>query len=40
MLMDIIVIGAGKVGFAIAEKLSHEQHNVVVIDKQEDRLRD
>lgn len=39
MLLDIIVVGAGKVGFAIAEKLSHEQHNVVVIDKQEDRLR-
>jgi trk system potassium uptake protein len=37
--MQIVVVGAGRVGFAIAEKLSLEQHNVVVIDKSEESLK-
>ena len=36
--MEVVVVGAGKVGFAIAEKLTAEQHNVVVIDLRADRL--
>ncbi len=37
--MQIVVVGAGQVGFAIAEKLSLEQHNVVVIDRSEESLK-
>ena len=29
--MRIIVIGAGEVGYHIAERLSHEAHEIVVI---------
>ena len=31
--MKIIIVGAGEVGFHIAQKLSEESHNVVLIDK-------
>ena len=37
--MKIIIVGAGKVGFALAEQLSREQHDVTVIDTAEDSLR-
>ena len=37
--MRVIVIGAGKVGYRIAETLSLEGYNVVVIDKDEDVIR-
>ena len=33
--MQIIVIGAGKVGYTIAEHLTAEEHDVVVIDRHE-----
>ena len=33
--MRIIVIGAGKVGYALAEHLTEEEHDVIVIDKDE-----
>ena len=32
-VMRIIVIGAGEVGYHIAERLSHEAHDVVVIER-------
>lgn len=35
-LMRIIVIGAGKVGYALAEHLIAEEHDVIVIDKDDD----
>ncbi|UCF84133.1 MAG: NAD-binding protein, partial [Desulfobacteraceae bacterium] len=31
--MKIIIVGAGEVGFNIAQKLSEESHDVVLIDK-------
>src|SRR5262249_56004841 len=31
--MRIIVIGAGEVGYHIAERLSHEAHDIVVIER-------
>ena len=31
--MRIIVIGAGKVGYTLAEHLTQEEHDVTVIDK-------
>ncbi len=35
--MHAIIIGAGKVGFSIAQMLSYEGHDVVVIEKDEER---
>lgn len=37
--MKIIIIGAGKVGFTLAEHLSLEQHDVTIIDKNEAAIR-
>lgn len=34
--MNIIVIGAGKVGFTIAEHLIDEEHDVIIIDKNDE----
>ncbi len=36
--MHIIIIGAGKVGYSLAEKLSREQHDIFLIDHNENRL--
>ena len=37
--MKILIIGAGEVGFHIANRLSAENKNVVVVDKNPDALR-
>ena len=37
--MNIIVVGAGKVGYTLAEQLCRENHNVTVIDSSEQALR-
>jgi trk system potassium uptake protein TrkA len=37
--MRIIVIGAGEVGYHIAERLSHEAHEIVVIERSPDVVR-
>ena len=34
--MRIIVIGAGKVGYTLAEHLTQEEHDVTVIDKSDE----
>ena len=36
--MRIVVVGAGKLGYSIAELLSHEQFDIVVVDHDEERL--
>lgn len=36
--MNIIIIGCGKVGSTLVEQLSAEDHNIVIIDIQEQRL--
>jgi trk system potassium uptake protein TrkA len=36
--MRVIVVGAGEVGFHVADRLSKEQHDVVVVDVAPDRL--
>ena len=36
--MRIVVVGAGKLGYSIAELLSNEQFDVVVVDHDEERL--
>jgi trk system potassium uptake protein TrkA len=37
--MRVIVIGAGEVGFNIADILSKEGHDLIIIDKDEERLK-
>lgn len=37
--MKIIIVGSGKVGFSLAEQLSREKHDVVVVDAREGALR-
>ncbi|RMG59528.1 MAG: Trk system potassium transporter TrkA [Bacteroidetes bacterium] len=36
--MHIIIAGAGEVGFHVAKMLSHEEHDIVLIDMADDRL--
>jgi trk system potassium uptake protein TrkA len=36
--MRVIVVGAGEVGFHVADRLSKERHDVVVVDVKPDRL--
>ena len=38
--MEIIIVGAGKVGFTLAEQLVKEKHSVVVVDVDQNRLND
>jgi trk system potassium uptake protein TrkA len=38
-LMNIVVVGAGEVGFHIADRLSKEGHNVTVIEKSVEKAR-
>lgn len=37
--MKIIIVGDGKVGYSLAENLSKEKHDVIVIDKNPEALR-
>ncbi|HBI26709.1 MAG TPA: Trk system potassium transporter TrkA [Peptococcaceae bacterium] len=37
--MRVVLVGAGKVGFSIAQMLSKEDHDVVIIEKNEERLQ-
>jgi len=37
--MNIIIVGDGKVGYALAEQLTKENHSITVIDKNEVALR-
>lgn len=37
--MDIIIVGCGKVGYTLVENLSGEDHNIVVIDEQEEKVK-
>ena len=36
--MNIVIVGAGKLGYSIAELLSKEEYDIVVIDKEAERL--
>ena len=38
--MNIIVVGMGKVGYTVAEQLSQEEHDVTIIDTDEDVIND
>ncbi len=37
--MQIIIVGCGKVGYTLVEQLSGENHNIVVIDEVEEKVR-
>lgn len=37
--MNIIIAGDGKVGYALAEHLSREEHSVTIVDTNEEALR-
>lgn len=37
--MQIIIIGCGKVGYTLVEQLNSEDHNIVVIDTKEEKVR-
>lgn len=36
--MNIILVGAGKIGFTLAQSLTQEDHNITVIDKDEEQI--
>ena len=37
--MKIVIVGAGKVGYALADQLCRENHDVTIIDSSEEALR-
>ena len=37
--MDIIIVGCGKVGTTLVEQLSNEEHNIVVVDKNAEKVQ-
>ncbi len=37
--MNIIIVGCGKVGYTLVEQLSNEEHNIVVVDRNADKVR-
>ena len=37
--MKIVVVGAGKVGYSLAERLAQDQHDVYVIEKNSERIK-
>lgn len=37
--MDIIIVGCGKVGYTLVENLNGENHNIVVIDENEEKVK-
>lgn len=39
VILNIIIVGAGKVGYALAEQLSREDHNLTIIDSSEAAVR-
>lgn len=39
IIMDIIIVGCGKVGYTLVEQLSNEDHSIVVIDEKQERVQ-
>ena len=37
--MKIVVVGAGKVGYSLAQRLTQDQHDVYVIEKNSERIK-
>ena len=36
--MKIVIVGCGKVGYTLAKSLAEEKHNIIVVDKNHDRV--
>ena len=37
--MQIIIVGCGKVGYTLVDQLNNENHNIVVVDTNEEKVR-
>ncbi|MCF0247843.1 MAG: NAD-binding protein, partial [Synergistes sp.] len=37
--MNIVIVGAGEVGYAVAEELSEEKHSIVVVEENEGKAQ-
>lgn len=37
--MNIIIVGCGKVGYTLVEQLSNEEHNIIVVDKNAEKVQ-
>lgn len=37
--MNIIIVGCGKVGYTLVEQLSNEEHNIIVVDQNADKVQ-
>lgn len=37
--MNIIIVGCGKVGYTLVEQLSNEEHNIIVVDKNTEKVQ-
>lgn len=37
--MKIIIIGCGKVGITLAEQLSEEKHDIILVDQSAEKLQ-
>ena len=37
--MNIIIVGCGKVGYTLVEQLSNEDHNIIVVDKNAEKVQ-
>ncbi|MBQ6613988.1 MAG: NAD-binding protein, partial [Clostridia bacterium] len=38
-LLNIIIVGVGNIGVAITEQLSHEGHEITIIDKNAEKVK-
>ena len=39
VFMNIIIVGCGKVGYTLVEQLGGENHNITVIDTNEEKVK-
>lgn len=37
--MDIVIIGAGDIGFSLAKRLAYEKHNISIIESNTERFK-
>ena len=37
--MDILIIGAGDIGFQLGKRLSQEKHDITIIDSDPDKVK-
>lgn len=37
--MKIVIIGGGKIGFSLAEELANENHDIVLVDNDKEKVK-